>query len=469
MVFGVFLWQCEPKHSKIFSCGDNFVTVFGYGDSGLIRSPEGRGAMATQKEQKNWLKLLRVYSIPLILGVVVSLVWGNLSPESYETVVHGNILGLFGAGGGEGHGISLHFLINDIFMAFFFAIAGIEIVHSLSPGGVLNPIKKAVTPLMATFGGVIGPVLVFTALNGMFGSPDYASGWGVCTATDIALSWLLAKIVFGEHHPAISFLLFLAVVDDGIGLAIIAIFYPNPEAHADYTWLLMVLGGVALAFLFKKLSVNHWWLYLFVCGPLAWYGMYRAGLHPAISLVFIIPFLPSNAKASGIPHEVGEMEFDVEDGWVKDESVSCLGRCEHALSPIVDFGLFFFGLTNVGVELGNASMLTVLIAVSLIIGKALGIFAFTAIARLFRCGLPDGMTMRDIVVLGMIAGMGLTVAIFVAGLAFTDPVLQASAKMGALASAAVFVLAPIAKAVFRINRVADTPESHAKEDVSKGA
>lgn len=137
-------------------------------------------------------------------------------------------------------------------MVFFFAIAAVEIVQSLSPGGDLNPLKKAVNPLMATMGGVLGPVAVYLLLNSIIGSPEYLRGWGIPTATDIALAWLVARFVFGDKHPAVSFLLLLAIADDAIGLVIIAIFYPDPVNPVEPIWLLVTLAGMAISFILRK-------------------------------------------------------------------------------------------------------------------------------------------------------------------------------------------------------------------------
>ena len=143
----------------------------------------------------------------------------------------------------------MHFLVNDIFMVLFFGIAAKEIVESCLKGGALNPIKNAINPLFATLGGVIGPVAVFFFLTGVMNLTHLNQGWGIPTATDIALAWLAAKVIFGASHPAINFLLLLAIVDDAIGLGIIAIFYGDPSHPANPVQLLFVLIAMAIAFL----------------------------------------------------------------------------------------------------------------------------------------------------------------------------------------------------------------------------
>ena len=173
--------------------------------------------------------------------MIAGLVFANVDIHAYEEMVDFHIFGdeakIFGKS------VTVHFLINEIFMVFFFGIATKEITESVLPGGALNPIRKALNPLMGTLGGVFGPAGTFFLLAWIFygGSGDFgtvANGWGIPTATDIALAWLVARVIFGNGHPAINFLLLLAVADDAIGLGIIAVFYPDPDHPAvSYTHL----------------------------------------------------------------------------------------------------------------------------------------------------------------------------------------------------------------------------------------
>jgi NhaA family Na+:H+ antiporter len=300
---------------------------------------------------------------------------------------------------------------------------------------------------MATAGGVLGPIAIFFILNSIIGSPEYIKGWGICTATDIALAWLLARVVFGKSHPAVSFLLLLAVVDDGIGLAIIAIFYPDPINPTQPIWLLLVLFAMFIAYRLNKKGVDHYWPYLLFCGTLSWFGMYNAHLHPALSLIAIVPFLPRTGEV--VVHCDVHGVDDAEEASCK----TCLSTFEHHISPFVEFGLFFFGLTNAGVELAGMSNLTIIILVSLVVGKTVGISLFTWIATLLGFKLPTGMVAKEVVLAGLIAGMGLTVALFVAGAAFMDLELQGAAKMGALFTAAVFLVAIVVGRILKIDKV----------------
>ena len=379
---------------------------------------------------KKTIQFLQEFSIPLITGVIIALIWANLSPESYHDFVHNNFFG----------DLTLHFLANDIFMVFFFAIATVEIAQSLLPGGDLNPLKRAINPIMATVGGVIGPAIVYIVLNNFFGSPDFVRGWGIPTATDIALAWLVARLVFGAYHPAVSFLLLVAILDDGIGLLIIAIFYPDPLNPVVPMWLLVTLAGMLVAFFLKKAKIKSYWPYIIFGGILSWIGLYLTHIHPALALVFIVPFLPHPTKESAHLFE------DDQRGH------STLRRFEHEWKTFVDFGLLLFGLTNAGVEFSEVSTVTWLVLLALVIGKTSGIFIMSWVATLLGFPLPKGMKYKDLFVAGLVASIGLTVALFVAGVAFTDLSLQGAAKMGALFSVGSVIISLAAGNLLGIKR-----------------
>ncbi|MGC1455782.1 MAG: Na+/H+ antiporter NhaA, partial [Nitrospirota bacterium] len=290
---------------------------------------------------KERINLLREFSIPLLGGVVLALVWANSAPESYARFLYDPFLGP----------LSFHFLTNDIFMVFFFGIAAVEITQSFLPGGDLYPVKQSINPLLATLGGVAGPAFVYLALNHVIGTAELQRGWGIPTATDIAFAWLVARLIFGNNHPAISFLLLLAVVDDGIGLAIIALFYPDPLFPVEPLWLLLTLAGMLIAQALRRQRIRSYWPYIILGGSLSWTGLFKAHLHPALALVFIIPFLP---------HAVLEKKHLFEED-INDRAT--IARFEHEWKIVVDFGLFLFGLANAGVgfsQVGTATWLVLL-------------------------------------------------------------------------------------------------------------
>lgn len=429
---------------------------------------------ANNSPKKGVINALQEFSIPLIAGVVAALVFANIDYKLYHHVVEwamfGDSAAIFG------HKLTFHFLVNDIFMVFFFGIAAKEITEALLPGGPLNPMRKAINPLLGTIGGVVGPVGVFLVLaalvyadplsdalpaigramapgGGKFEPDDLAAvfrGWGVPTATDIALAWLVARLVFGKGHPAITFLLLLAVADDAIGLGIIAVFYPNPDHPVQIQWLGLTLLGMAVAYGMRRAKVKSWVPYILVAGTLSWLGLILASLHPALALVPIVPFLPGPTHDDGLFVEVEHAEED-EGTSVADShghgGHSPLEQFEHQLKFFVDMGLFFFAFANAGVAFASINAVTWIILAALIVGKTIGIVFFSVGGAMIGFPLPSGMQAKHVVVAGVVAGLGLTVALFVSGEAYpADSPFQGPAKMGAVLSAgAAFVALVLGK------------------------
>lgn len=394
------------------------------------------------------------YSLLLIIGALTALVWANLHPDSYHAAVHYVLIDdfLIGEAGMEGGSVqrtlTLHFLVNDVLMAFFFAIAAKEVWEALilEEGSLRG--RKALTPLVATLGGMVGPVAVYLGLAAALEVFDIVSrGWAIPTATDIAFSYLVGRMVFGAGHPAIRFLLLLAIADDALGLIILAVFYPT-GALAPLWLLLSLAAALGVYGLFNWLPVHldrgnllqpnatwvrkklSFWPYL-IAGALSWYGFQEAGIHPALGLLPIVPAIPHADRSFGVFAEAEQYLTDL------------LNRIEHMLKVPVEIVLFFFGLLNAGVEFSAISEPTWLVLAGLLVGKPVGIFLFGWFAvRVLRLGLADGMRMADLFVVGCVAAIGFTVALFVASVAFPAGPVQDAAKMGALFSfgAAAFAL-----------------------------
>ena len=412
---------------------------------------------------RRYIAFLQEYSIPLILGVIVGLVWANLDFDSYYRIVEFDFWN-FGQGpfqdDGQHHDlndfyvfgkhVSFHFLINEMFMVFFFGIAAKEITESVLPGGALNPLPKAINPIMGTLGGVFGPVGLFILLavifyggtddlgRMMFPAEGVLGGWAIPTATDIALAWLVARVIFGPRHAAVNFLLLLAVADDAIGLVIIAVFYSD---NVQPMWLLLTLGGMVTAYAFRRFGVTWWPVYILVAGGMSWVGMVKAGVEPALSLVVIVPFLPVLQPHGHDAEELEPGEEDAGDAIVHAHGAGVLDRFEHSLKLPVDFGLFFFAWANAGVAFGNINSVTFMILLSLIVGKTVGVSLFSLAVSKIGFPLPEGMSLRHLAVAGMIAGLGLTVALFVANKAYAGTDFLDPGKMGAVFSVIVAALA----------------------------
>lgn len=405
---------------------------------------------------------LTEYSLLLIIGAVLALIWANTNPDSYHHFVefviwdHAPIGHLH-----DGHRtLTLHYLVNDVLMAFFFAIAAKEVWEAIIlKNGSLRG-KKAATPLFATAGGMFGPIAVYLGLAALMGSDTYnavANGWAIPTATDIAFSYLVGRLVFGAGHPAVRFLLLLAIADDAAGLIILAIFYPSGDLAP--VWLLLSLGAavgvyVLANWLPRKLDRHNqarptstwvrqklsFWPYL-IAACASWYGFMMSGLHPALGLLPIVPTIPHADRAFGIFSEAEQYLTDL------------LNQIEHALKHPVEVILFFFGLLNAGVEFSSMGDATWLVLAGLLIGKPVGILIFGWIAAVpLRLGIPQGMRIVDLVVIGCVAAIGFTVSLFVASVAFDAGPVQDAAKMGALFSFAAALISLAAGKLFRVEK-----------------
>src|SRR5688572_20037645 len=156
-------------------------------------------------------------SLLLVAGTLIALIWANVSHDTYEHFVHGRI----------------HFAVNDIGMVFFFALAMKEISEAMLPGGPLASPREAAVPLLAAAGGMIAPATLYVLQANFQGRPDLIPGWAIPCATDIAFSYMAARLIFPRNHPAIPFLLLLAIADDAHGVILIANYKATAETVED--------------------------------------------------------------------------------------------------------------------------------------------------------------------------------------------------------------------------------------------
>ena len=411
-------------------------------------------------------RFISEYSILLISGALIALIWANINPHAYHELIdyvllQDSIVGQLETNNGKVHReLTLHYFINDFLMAFFFAVAGKEVWEAVAlKNGSLRG-KKALTPLFATTGGMVGPIIVYLGLAFVMGSDTYnaaANGWAIPTATDIAFSYVVGRIIFGSGHPAVQFLLLLAIADDAAGLLILAVFYPTAELAPE--WLLLSFGSALIVYILFNYLPRYldkgrpsrpnstlvrkylsFWPYA-IAGALSWYGFQESGIHPALGLLPVIPAIPHADRAFGIFVEAEKYQNDL------------LNYLEHKIQYPVEFILFLFGFANAGVELSAAGAPTTLVLMGLLVGKPVGIIFFGWLgANTFKLGLPDGMNLMDVLVVGFIAAIGFTVSLFIATVAFDPGPVQDAAKMGALLSLGSAVLAIIVSRIFRVEK-----------------
>lgn len=423
--------------------------------------------------------LVTNYAAFLVAGAAVALAWANADAESYRRLVDyplwfNNWIGADTTGwlrsAGPAYGItelgdvsrvlSVRFLVNDMAMAFFFVLAAKEVWEALVlKNGSLRG-RKAATPLFATAGGMLGAIGVYLGLAALLGSDVYdalARGWAVPSATDIALSYVVGRAVFGAGHPAVRFLLLLAVTDDILALVLLAAFHPSAELAP--AWLLLSLLAALAAFVLfnwlprqldrgdqlrpnstfvrKRLGV---WPYL-LAGAVSWYAVQQSGLHPALGLLPIVPAIPHADRAFGIFSEAEDYLHDV------------LNQAAHLLAYPVAGILFAFGLVNAGVAFPAAGGGTWAVLAGLVLGKCVGVALFGWIAAVpLRLGLPAGMRGTDLVVVGCAAGVGFTVPLLMVSAAFDPGPLQDAARMGVPLSLSAAILAMLAARLFGVEK-----------------
>ena len=458
---------------------------------------------------KKSFQVLQQFSAFLLVGTVFALVWANLNFDAYDAFVNGRLWdpaslkvamdegSIFAKiyqwlaywlahdpalpdaiaawnpkdhGGNEAHHFSFHFIVNDLFMVLFFGIAAKEVSESFLPGGPLSSVSKASMPAVATLGGVLGPIAAFFIFKAILNpSPDITVAWAVPTATDIAYCWLFAQIIFGRSHPAVTFLLVLAVLDDLIGMMIIAVFYTET---VHFQWLGLVVGAIVLCEIMRRMGVKSFWPYILIGGPMCWFGLHNTGVHAALALVPVIPFMPHGGRDHGLFVRADEAqahhdeEGEPHDAHAHGHHDDTMNAFEHFFKPIVDVGLLTFGLANAGVVLSGAAFTgapTWIIFCSLLFGKTIGILFFAVVGTKMGLSLPKPMNLKQVVVLGCVAGIGFTVALFVTTVATGDNLVLKAAgvdgmlKLGALLSFGAGPIALIMSKAMGLKKI-NTPE-----------
>ncbi len=407
---------------------------------------------------ERFLKIQAASGLVLLAMALVALAWAN-SPwkESYHHLWETPIVLGFGSWRFER---SLHFWINDILMVVFFFVVGLEIRREIHDGE-LSELRRAALPLAAALGGMLVPAGIYLAIN--VPHPEVHHGWGTPMATDIAFAVGILALLGRRVPPALRVLLLaLAVIDDIGAIVVIAVFYSSGVQVAG---LLLALVAALWILLFQVAGLRSPWMYV-PAGVLLWAGMMQAGVHPTIAGVIVGLLTPVKPWLSvdrfvGIAHDtVDEFEHksrtahDVHEmvhaldklEWARREAVPPVLRLEAALHPWVAYGIMpLFALANAGVtvdsiDLSEPSSLTVLLGVGigLAIGKPLGVTLVSWVTvKMGLAALPRGLDFRQVLVVGMVAGVGFTMALFVAGLGFSDPTHLGVAKLAILGGSAV--------------------------------
>jgi NhaA family Na+:H+ antiporter len=387
--------------------------------------------------------------ILLALCAVVAMVWANSPWASSYTGLFDAPLALEAAGARGA--FTFRELVNDGLMTMFFFLVGMEIKRELSAGELRTP-ARAMLPLIAALGGMVVPAGLYMIFNA--GTPA-AKGWAIPMATDIAFSIGCLTLLRGRvSHALVVFLTALAIFDDIGGILVIAFFY-GTGIHVD--WLL-ISGGVVLAMAAcNRFYVRNGMVYL-VLGAALWYAMHHGGVHATLAGVVLGMFIPARPTRRGrdvlteLTAYIGRLVEEPEDEAVRSAQIlhieeqlediePPLNRFVHLWHGYVAFGIVpLFALANSGISLEGMSLadltkpLPLGIMVGLFVGKQAGIFLFTwAAVKGNVAPMPGGARASQVHGVAVVAGIGFTVALFVATLAFaSEPELLTEAKLGIL-------------------------------------
>ncbi|MEM5570007.1 Na+/H+ antiporter NhaA [Aliarcobacter butzleri] len=370
---------------------------------------------------KDFISKETLSGLILFVVTVLAVTIANSSFGSYYFELFSTQLGI--TFGQLNASMSLLHWINDVLMAIFFLVVGLEIKREMLIGE-LSSVKKASFPIIAAIGGMIVPAILYISLN-----PDHITGFGVPMATDIAFALGILMLLGNKVNPAIKlFLVTLAVVDDLGAIVVVAIFYTN-ELHFEY--FLYAFAVYSIIWFLNYKNVQKLTPYI-ILGVFLWIFIHKTGIHSTIAGVLLAFAIPLNKKA--------DLEESVEHLSVDNPLV----KLEHALhnfSAFIIMPLFAFANAGVIIDFSNViehQLIVLGVALGLIIGKPIGIFSFTYLATKLKISVkPENVTWNDIFAVGFLGGIGFTMSIFISHLAFSDQTIVGAVKLGIFASSVI--------------------------------
>lgn len=335
----------------------------------------------------------------LPIGAAIAVGWANLAPESYFRLSH-----------------ALAFPVNEIAMAFFLALIAQELYEAVLPGGVLHAWRQRTLPLVAAFGGFAGAALTYLLYVNLAHEQMLVPAWPVVVAIDIAAGYYVLRLIYPRRSGAVAFLLMLAVITDAVALVVVAV--QRHEFSVHPLGLTLLVAALALAALLRRRGVNAFWPFWLFGGTLSWLALFWMGIHPALALLPLVPFLPHDRRTG----EVFEDRLD-------DDPVH---HAEHEWNGVAQVALFLFGFVNAGVMLRHVDTGTWAVAVAALAGRPIGVVAAVAIAVAAGLHLPKRMHWGDVAIVAMASTAGFTFALFLAAAALPAGAVSEQITLGAL-------------------------------------
>ena len=368
-----------------------------------------------------WLRFVNERFLWLPLGAALALAWANTGPESYFRTAH-----------------ALAFPVNEIGMAIFLGLITQEALEAVMPGGALAAWRRWAMPLVAAVGGLLGSTFFYLAFITLKHEEVLATAWPIACAIDVAAGYYVLKAIFRRRTAAPHFLLVLGIATNAVGVLILAVWPAFTPDHLGAAVLL--LAAVAIAAMTRRSGVRVFWPYLMLCGTLSWLAFYWAGVHPALALVPIVPFLPHRPR-TGNP-----FADPAPDGTVH--------RAEHEWNAVAQVALFLFGVVNAGVLLRGADTGTSAVLIAALVGRPLGVLGGVALGVALGLHLPASLKWREVIVVALATTSGFTFALFAAASLLPLGAVLTQIKVGALATAAGALVTLGAARLLRVGRFA---------------
>jgi len=368
------------------------------------------------------LRFVEEHYLVVPIGAAVAIVWANTAATSYFQTAR-----------------ALAFVVNDIGMAFALAFLAQEIVEAMLPGGTLHPWRRAVLPIVAAIGGMLGAVAVYGAYILSGDQDNLLPGWPIACAVDVAFCYFIAAGIF-RRGAAVTFLLLLAIASDAVGLVIVSYRYPVLTVHPIAAALL--IPAIWIAAVLRRSKVGNIWAYILLSGTLSWFAFYWSGVHPALALLPIVPFFP---------HAARDLNPLADPARGRHKAAA---HFEVVFRYPVQAIAFFFGLVNAGVSITGFDEGTWALVLASFVGRPLGILIAAGLAVTAGLEVPRRLVWRDLVVMALAASPGFTFGLFFATAVFPVGSLLNQMKVGAILTAAGALLAIAAARLWSVGRFA---------------
>jgi NhaA family Na+:H+ antiporter len=376
---------------------------------------------------KRAVRIAFEYYLALPLGGAIALVWANVHPATYFPIAQG-----------------LAFLVNDVGMAFALAYVAQEVIEGALPGGALYPLRRTTVPIIASIGGTLGAVAAYVIFIRLHDEQVLLQGYPIACGVDVLYCLALGRAIF-RRSAAVTFLLMVAIVSDIVGLALISPDYQVAYSVSTVPRMASVLflAALGVSALLRGLAVRSVGPYVVVSGSLSWAACYLAGLHPAIALLPIVPFLRHT------PRDLNHLRLDA-SGQGHESATHFEYLFRHPMHAIS----FLFGFVNTGVLMRGIGTGTWAVLFASIVGRPIGILAAIGVALALGLELPRRVGWKEILVISLTVSLTMAFGIFLATGVFPDGPLLIETKMGAISTIVGVMLTLSAARLLHVGRFA---------------